>query len=109
MSNLLWKTIHRESKLQIWIVIDAVEKEFSNKNILPKHLISGNDLKKLDIVDGLEIKKILKEVYDLQLNEILSSYDEAINWVKQQYCWESVITFGAEGGTWTRKTEVEGF
>ena len=60
--------------------------EFSNEIILPQRLISGNDLKKLDIVDGLEIKKILNEVYDLQLNEILSSYDEAIKWVKQQYC-----------------------
>ena len=60
--------------------------EFSNKNILPKHLISGNDLKNIGIGEGLEIKKILNEVYELQLNEIISSYDEAINWVKQQYC-----------------------
>ena len=57
--------------------------EFSNKNILPKHLISGNDLKNIGIGEGLEIKKILNEVYELQLNEIISSYDEAINWVKQ--------------------------
>ena len=66
--------------------LNKKRKEFSNEIILPQRLISGNDLKKLDIIDGLEIKKILNEVYDLQLNEILSSYDEAIKWVKQQYC-----------------------
>ena len=34
----------------------------------------------------LEIKKILDEVYELQLDEVLLNYDEVINWVKQQYC-----------------------
>ena len=60
--------------------------EFSNEIILPKRLISGEDLKNIGIDEGLEIKKILDEVYELQLNEVLLNYDEAINWVKQQYC-----------------------
>ena len=60
--------------------------EFSNKNILPKRLITGNDLKNIGIDEGLEIKKILNEVYELQLDEVLLNYDEAINWVKQKYC-----------------------
>ncbi len=60
--------------------------EFSNEIILPQRLISGNDLKNIGIDEGLEIKKILNEVYELQLDEVLLNYDAAINWVKQKYC-----------------------
>ena len=60
--------------------------EFSNEIILPQRLISGNDLKDIGIDEGLKIKKILDEVYELQLNEVLLNYDDAINWVKKKYC-----------------------
>ena len=66
--------------------LNKKREEFSNEIILPQRLISGNDLKNIGIDEGLEIKKILNEVYELQLDEVLLNYDEAIKWVKQKYC-----------------------
>ena len=53
--------------------LEMKKKEYSNKNILPKCFLSGDDLINMNIIDGLQIRKILDEIYKLQLDEIILS------------------------------------
>ena len=72
--------------LETFEFLEMKKKEYSNKNILPKCFLSGDDLINMNIIDGLQIRKILDEVYKLQLDEIILSNKEAKEWVKQKYC-----------------------
>ena len=65
-------------------------KEYEAKDILPKPLISGNDLLVLNIRNGPKLGKILDEVYNKQLEDNLSKTDLLI-WIKEK--------IGAESGT----------
>ena len=72
--------------LETFEFLEMKKKEYSNKNILPKCFLSGDDLINMDITDGLLIKKILDEIYKLQLDEIILSNKEAKEWVQRKYC-----------------------
>ena len=52
----------------------------------------------MNIIDGLQIRKILDEVYKLQLDEIILSNKEAKEWLNKNTV-KIDLTFGAEGGT----------
>jgi tRNA nucleotidyltransferase/poly(A) polymerase len=60
---------------------------FARERIKPLPLIKGADLMGLGFTPGPLLGKILKEVYDLQLDEKIKSREEALNFVKEK--WES--------------------
>ena len=60
------------------------------ENILPRPLISGDDLSTLGIENGIKMGKIIEQTYDKQLEENLSK-QELLDWMKEK--------FGAESGT----------
>lgn len=60
------------------------EEEFSRAPIIPEPLINGRDLLSLGIPPGPKIGEILTAVQTLQLEGALTSYDEAMDWVRQQ-------------------------
>ncbi len=59
--------------------------ELSVEEIRPPALISGKDLIALGLSPGPQFGKILGEAYDLQLEEKLTSREEALAWVKNSY------------------------
>jgi len=59
--------------------------ELSALEIKPKALIGGRDLIELGMTPGPGFGTILDEAYDLQLEEKLTSRDEAMSWVKGKY------------------------
>ena len=59
--------------------------ELPVEEIKPPALISGKDLIELGYVPGPLFGKILGEAYDLQLENKLSTKEEAIEWVKINY------------------------
>ena len=59
-------------------------------NILPKPLISGDNLLALGIKSGPNISKIIDKAYDRQLEDNITK-DVLLCWIKEE--------FGAEGGT----------
>lgn len=59
--------------------------ELSVEDIRPQALISGKDLIELGFSPGPQFGKILGEVYDLQLEEKLTTREEAIAWVKNNF------------------------
>jgi poly(A) polymerase len=54
--------------------------------IKPPPLIGGRDLIALGLKPGPLFGEILNEIYDLQLEEKISSREEAIALVKEKYC-----------------------
>ena len=53
------------------------------RQIAPPPMVTGDDLKKLGLCEGRLLGRILRELYDAQLNEQLSSRDEAMNLARQ--------------------------
>ena len=60
-------------------------KEFSEQIMRPKPLISGHDLIALGLRPGPLFSEILTSIEDRQLEEELSSKEQALSWVKSQY------------------------
>lgn len=62
------------------------ELQASSQKDLPAPWISGYDLIKLKLKPGEKFKKIIKELYDLQLDGKLHNKEEAVSYIKQHYC-----------------------
>ena len=62
--------------------------EFEQERIKPSPLLRGNDLILLGMTPGPLFSTILREVYDLQLDEKISTRDEAIEVVKSRWLGE---------------------
>ena len=59
--------------------------EFANEPIIPPPLVRGDDLIALGLKPGPKFGEILEAVETRQLEGILQTRDEALEWVKQQY------------------------
>jgi poly(A) polymerase len=68
-----------------YLFLKEKEKELSLEKIKPKPLVTGKDLIALGFVPGPLFKKILDDVYELQLEDRLNTKNEALNWVKKNY------------------------
>jgi hypothetical protein len=58
--------------------------EFANIPLVPKPLVTGRDLILLGIPPGPEFGKILHALKDAQLENAITTQEEAIAWVKRQ-------------------------
>jgi poly(A) polymerase len=60
-------------------------KEWSEKDIWPEPLITGNDLIAMGCAPGPAFKEILTRVEDEQLEGRLTTHQEALDYVKQEF------------------------
>ena len=71
--------------LDSYVFLNQLRKQFEGEIILPKSFLNGDDLIKIGINKSPLIGKILKEAYELQLDELITSYDDALEYVKRKY------------------------
>lgn len=71
--------------LENWEFLKGKLEEYTEEEITPKPLLSGNDLLALGFKEGPLIGKILGSVQDLQLEGELATKEEAIDWIKIHY------------------------
>lgn len=71
--------------LSAWEFLSAKVEEYGRGDIEPPPLLTGRDLIGLGFAEGPLIGRILGEVEELQLENRLSSRDEALAWVKHNY------------------------
>lgn len=57
--------------------------QIAKENLQPQPLISGKDLINLGFTPGPIFGRILQTIYDLQLNEKITTSDEAFTWIKE--------------------------
>lgn len=69
--------------------LTAKLEEFSQAPIIPPRLVSGRDLMELGIEAGPRMGEILTAVQTQQLEGLLTTPDQALAWVKQQFLPES--------------------
>ena len=65
--------------------VRSYQEKMANEPILPDPWIRGHDLIAIGLNEGRLIGKILKEVYDGQMEDKFGSKEEALNWVKENY------------------------
>jgi hypothetical protein len=58
-------------------------REFADEPILPDPFVSGRDVMELGILPGPEIGRLLHEVRERQLNDEITSREEALAWLKK--------------------------
>jgi len=56
------------------------------ESIKPKPVVDGNDLIAIGFVQGKELGNVLKEIYEKQLDNCLSSKEEALLYAKSRLC-----------------------
>lgn len=56
--------------------------EYKKEDLKPKPLINGHDLIGLGVKPGPKMKPFLEEIYELQLEGVLSSRESALTWVR---------------------------
>lgn len=56
---------------------------FANEPLVPPPLISGNDLKALGMKPGPHFKEVLESVANLQLDGVIGTKEEALEWVQK--------------------------
>lgn len=72
-------------KLDNWTFCKKKLEEYSQEQLKPAPLINGNDLMEIGYKPGPLFKEILTMVVDLQLENRLSTKEEALTWVKENY------------------------
>lgn len=60
-------------------------KEYAQEELKPKPLINGHDLQKIGIKPGPIMKTILEDVYDLQLEDKVTTPQDALAWVRSRH------------------------
>ncbi len=73
-------------KLELYQFLKNKEKEFAVEDLKPKSFLNGHDLIAVGIKPGPEMKKILEEAYQLQLEGTLDIKEKALEWVKKRAC-----------------------
>jgi poly(A) polymerase len=71
--------------LELWQMAKNKVKELGPEEIRPLPLISGNDLIELGYLPGPLFKQILKSVEDAQLDDVLKTRAEALDWVEAKF------------------------
>ena len=71
--------------LSSYLFLNNKLNEFKKMPILPKPLVKGDDILKLDVPNGPKIKEIIKAAYDQQLDNNISSKKEILRWIKHQF------------------------
>ncbi len=71
--------------LENYYFILQKQKEFQAQSIRPKPLLGGKDLITLGFRPGPIFGEILNSVYEQQLEERISSRQQAVDWVKKEY------------------------
>ena len=59
-------------------------KEYANEELKPKPFVNGNDLIELGMRSGPQMKPVLEELYELQLEGAHKDRAEALAWAKQK-------------------------
>ena len=83
--------LHRVDCLGSWGGLDNYDflnqkrTEFDNEPIIPPPLLTGKDLIEIGWNPGPELGEILTKVQDLQLEESLSTKEEALDWVNSNH------------------------
>jgi poly(A) polymerase len=62
------------------------EQEFAAEPLIPQPLINGKDLIEMGMHPGPEFSEVLTRVQTEQLEGIINSRDEAIAFVRKEYC-----------------------
>jgi len=73
-----------EYKAGDWLLEKAEALQVKQKPLEP--FVTGKDLISLGLTPSCQFKKILDEVYDLQLDGELSSREEALQYIQRRYC-----------------------
>jgi putative nucleotidyltransferase with HDIG domain len=73
------------SYLGFWHFCKHAMSTMTAEEIRPPRLIGGDDLKLLGFTPGPQFKAILKDVEDLQLDGLLTTRDDALNYVLTNY------------------------
>ncbi|MBN1757635.1 MAG: CCA tRNA nucleotidyltransferase [Chitinispirillaceae bacterium] len=60
-------------------------RRFAAEQIRPEPLLRGRDLVELGLSPGPLFGEMLSAVYDLQLEEVLSSKEDALKWLRERY------------------------
>ncbi|HQB12334.1 MAG: CCA-adding enzyme [Candidatus Omnitrophica bacterium ADurb.Bin292] len=82
--------LHRADCLASHGMLDNYEflqekmKEFEHEELKPKALVSGHDLIALGMKPGPEMKPLLGELYELQLEGAIKGREEALTWAKKK-------------------------
>jgi poly(A) polymerase len=59
--------------------------EFAHEPLIPEPLITGRDLIELGLQPGPRFKEILEAVQSRQLEGALTSHDDALAWVREEF------------------------
>jgi len=59
-------------------------REFAAEELKPARLLNGEDLKRLGMKPGPEMKPILEDAYELQLENKIRTKGEALTWAKER-------------------------
>ena len=73
------------SYLGFWHFCKHAMSTMTAEQIRPPRLIGGEDLKELGFTPGPRFKAILKDVEDQQLDGILATRDDALEYVRVHY------------------------
>lgn len=65
--------------------IDEFIKKSTEEELRPDPLVRGKDLLRLGLKAGPQFSKILRDVYDKQLENAIKSKEEAISYIKREY------------------------
>lgn len=70
--------------LQNYYFIKEKQKEFAEESLRPQPLLGGKDLIELGFTPGPRFGEILDAVYEQQLEEHITTKEQAIDWVKSE-------------------------
>jgi len=72
-------------KLDNYELLQHKQEEFSHIPLIPQPLISGKDLIHLGACPGPAFGKILQAIKDAQLENVITTKEEALNWLAEHY------------------------
>lgn len=70
-------------KLDNYYFLQKKMKEYEAEELLPDPMISGHDLIALGMKPGPDMKPLLEEIYDLQLEGKFKTKEQALEWAKE--------------------------
>ena len=73
------------SDLGFWHLCRTAMRTLTAVEIRPPRLIGGNDLKEMGFEPGPRFKEILKDVEDQQLDGLLATRQDALDYVRRHY------------------------
>ncbi|MDZ8119730.1 CCA tRNA nucleotidyltransferase [Pontiella agarivorans] len=71
--------------LENYDFVRAYQEKMANEPILPKPLINGRDVMNLGIAEGRTVGRILKAVYNAQMEDQVRNREEALAWIREKY------------------------